>query len=150
MKVYTAGPITGLSYDQVMNRYRKQVAALREYGYNVICPMVGHDHLKGESYLKSEGYSIPTTTSRAIKSKDMWMVRQADIVLVDFTDSLKASIGSCFEMAWANMLGKHVLSVIPETNVHRHAFVLECSDIVFTSLNEAYEYLKALADGIET
>ena len=148
MKIYTAGPITGLSYEEVMIRYREQTSTLKAMGYTVLCPMVGKNHLKDEKSLTSEGYRHPTSTNRAIKGRDRWMVAQSDIILVDFTDSTKASIGSCMEMAWADALDKHVIAVIPEGNVHRHAFILECADVIFTEITEAYVYLENLIVGI--
>lgn len=148
MKIYLVGPITGLSYDQVMERYKHQFNLLKEYGYQPICPMVGKDYLKNERVLHGLGYTEPASTGRAIKGRDQWMVRQSDILLADFTDSEVASIGSCMELAWADILGKHVIAVIPEVNIHRHAFVTECADIVFTKIEEAYAYLKSMAKGI--
>lgn len=148
MKIYLVGPITGLSYSQVMDRYRAQFSLLKSYGYQPICPMVGKDYLKNERVLHGLGYTNPTSTGRAIKGRDRWMVKQADILLADFTDSEVASIGSCMELAWADILGKHVIAVIPEVNVHRHAFIIECANIIFTEMEEAYAYLKDLAEGI--
>ena len=148
MKIYTAGPITGLSYDKVMDRYEKQVAILKSYGYDVVCPMTGKGYLKYEKALSSTGYKHPTATNHAIKGRDMWMVRYTDIVLVDFTDSEVASIGSCMEMAWASMLGKHIVIVLPDNNIHKHAFILECADVIFNNITDAYEYLESLIKGI--
>lgn len=148
MRIYTAGPITGLSYNQVMERYEAQTARLRDYGYEVFCPMVGKGFLKDEASLSGFGYDSPTATNRAIKGRDKWMVKQSDIVLVDFTDAKVASIGSCMEIAWAEEFNKHVIVVMPKENVHRHAFILESADIIFENIYEAYGYLKTLKQGI--
>ena len=148
MKIYIAGPITGLSYDQVMGRFKEQSDTLKSYGYDVLCSMVGKDYLKDEKFLHGEGYATPASNSHAIKGRDMWMVRQCDVILIDFSAGDVASIGSCFEMAWANMLGKHIVVVVPEGNIHQHAFVTECADIVFPAIEDAYRYLKDLAEGI--
>jgi nucleoside 2-deoxyribosyltransferase len=148
MKIYTAGPITGLSYAQVMDRYESQAARLREYGYEVLCPMVCKGFLKDEESLDGFGYDHPTATNRAIKGRDKWMVKQSDIVLVDFTQAVVASIGSCMEIAWAEEYNKHVIAVLPQDNVHRHAFILESVDVIFEDIYEAYGYLKGLAKGI--
>jgi nucleoside 2-deoxyribosyltransferase len=131
-----------------MRRYIEQVSKLKSYGYDVLCPMIGKEYLKEEKSLHGEGYFTPSSNNHAIKARDMWMVRQSDILLADFSSAEVASIGSCMELAWANMLGKHVISIIPEDNVHRHAFILECSDIVFTTISEAYIYLRGLVGGI--
>lgn len=148
MKIYIAGPITGFSYEEVMGRFKLQSALLKQYGYDVLCSMVGKNYLKDEHSLHGEGYSTPTSNSRAIKGRDMWMVRQCDLVLFDFSAGNVASIGSCFEMAWASMLGKHIIAVIPEGNVHKHAFITECADVIFTNIESAYIYLKDLTEDI--
>lgn len=150
MKIYTAGPITGLSYDEVMSRYNTQTKMFKEFGYEVFCPMTGKEYLRNETELKATGYSHkPLSTDRAIKGRDKWMVGQVDVVFVDFSSSGdRASIGSVMEMAWADEFNKHIVAVIPEGNIHNHSFVLQCADIVFTNVEEAYLYLKTLANSI--
>lgn len=154
MKIYTAGPITGLSYAEVMARYNKQSTMFKEFGYSVYCPMTGKEHLRNERNLKAdfsnESKTHPTATNNAIKGRDKWMVEQVDIVFVDFTDSNgTASIGSCMEMAWADEFNKHVVAVIPEGDIHNHAFVLQCADIVFKNREDAYSYLESLIKSIK-
>lgn len=151
MKIYTAGPISGQSYDQVMTRYRKQVVSLEDMGYDVVCPMTGKDYLRTEIEFKSHGYDKhPVSTNKAIKKRDRWMVGSVDIVLVDFTECNNiVSIGSCMELAWADELRKHSIVIMEEGNIHQHCFILECADIVFSTMEEAYTYLLNLSIGIE-
>ena len=73
------------------------------------------------------------------------MVGQADIVFVDLSNSVFTSIGCMFELAWAYELRKHVVVVVPEENIHQHAFVLQAADIIFETTEEALNYLHALA-----
>lgn len=150
MKIYTAGPISGQSYSQVMNRYREQVQRLEDIGYEVICPMTGKTYLRTELAFKAQGYDQhPVSTNHAIKERDRWMVGSADIVLVDFTECNGiVSIGSCMELAWADELKKHTIVVMTEKNIHQHCFILECADIVFPDMIEAYKYLTNLYAGI--
>jgi len=150
MKIYTAGPISGQSYEQVMNKYKEQVKILRGIGYEVICPMTGKSYLRTELEFKAKGYEQhPLSTNHAIKERDRWMVGQADIVLVDFSSCNGiVSIGSCMELAWADELKKHSIVVMDKDNIHQHCFILECADIVFSTLIEAYSYLKKLQTGI--
>jgi hypothetical protein len=150
MKIYTAGPISGQSYDQVMVRYQGQVSKLQELGYEVICPMTGKEYLRNEIEFKAKGYDQhPVSTNHAIKERDRWMVGEVDVVLVDFTECAGiVSIGSCMELAWADELKKHTIVVMEEGNIHQHCFILECADIVFPSMRDAYTYLTHLAKGI--
>jgi threonine dehydrogenase-like Zn-dependent dehydrogenase len=62
-------------------------------------------------------------------------------VYANFLGATKASIGSCFEVAWAHILGKHVIVVMEENNPHQHAFILEGADVVFDNERAALRYL---------
>jgi len=150
MKIYTAGPISGQSYNQVMKRYQGQVNRLEEIGYDVICPMTGKMYLRNELDFKAHGYdNHPVSTNHAIKERDRWMVGSVDVVLVDFTECNEiVSIGSCMELAWADELKKHTIVVMDKDNIHQHCFILECADIVFPSMADAYRYLTDLVKGI--
>lgn len=148
MKIYLAGPITGKSYDEIVDAYMEKSAVLGACGYEILCPMTGKVYLRNEVKLAPHGYKYPVSTDRAIFSRDKWMVGQCDIVLADLSNSDRVSIGTMMELAWASMLGKHTITVMAKENIHRHAFVLEASNIVFETYEEAVTYLKDLAWGI--
>lgn len=149
MIIYLAGPITGKGYDEVVGRYQDKAKMLREWGYDVLCPMTGKTYLRNEVELKAGGYSNPVSTNHAIAERDKWMVTRSDVVLADLSNSGdRVSIGTVMEMAFASLSGKHCVAVIPEGNIHNHAFILEAADIVFRTEEEAYGYLQALAKGI--
>lgn len=151
MKIYTAGPISGQGYDEVMTRYRSQVTTLQNMGFEVLCPMTGKEYLRNEIEFKAQGYDMyPASCNHAIKERDRWMVGQVDLVLVDFTECKGiVSIGSCMELAWADELKKHSIVVMEEGNIHQHCFIIECADIVFPTMDEAYKYLSNLSMGID-
>lgn len=150
MKIYTAGPMAGLSYDQIMERYQSQTKILRALGYHVICPMTGKSFLNNVEEFKGVGYNDhPLATDHAIKTRDRWMVGQVDIVLADFTlGKERVSIGTCMELAWADELHKHVVVVMEEDNIHQHCFITECASIVYPNIDDAYKYLETLINGI--
>ncbi len=112
--------------------------------------MTGKTYLRNEIEFKASGYeNFPASTNKAIKKRDKWMVKDSDIILVDFTECNGiVSIGSCMELAWADMMTKHTIAVMQKDNIHQHAFVLECSDIVFETMEDAYKYLEDLAKGV--
>ena len=151
LKVYCAGPITGLTGQEVFEHYDDVSARLKDAGFQVFHPMIGKDHMRTEESFKSTGHNEnPITKDRSIYGRDKWMVSQADIVFTDFTRATKASIGCCFELAWANLLGKQTVVVIPDmtTNPHNHAFIKEASDIIFSNTDEAIEYLNMLSTNV--
>ena len=151
MKIYTAGPVSGQSYEVVVGRFAEQVSRLELMGYNVLCPMTGKQYLRNELEFKKHGYNDhPLSTNHAIKERDRWMVGQSDIVLADMTQCNGiVSIGTCMEIAWADELKKHTLVVMEEDNIHQHCFILECADLVFETMDDAFSYLNDLATGID-
>jgi nucleoside 2-deoxyribosyltransferase len=147
LKVYLAGPITGKTGEEVIRRYDEKKALLSDFGYEVYSPMTGKGYLRNEpGPLKSTGYTMPLATDQAIFHRDRWMVGVADVILADLSNSgERVSIGTMFEIAWANILRKQVVVVLPEGNIHDHAFVKQASTIIFQDIEEAYDYLKELS-----
>lgn len=144
MILYLAHPITGLSYDEVMDYYNVTESKLRYMGYETLCPMRGKQYLRNEREFRSDGYQHPVSTNHAIVERDAWMLAQSDIVLCDLTGTESISIGCTMELAWAYWLRKHTILVLSGDNPHRHAFVLECADIVFETMQDALVYLSDL------
>ena len=146
--IYVAGSISGMSYEEAQDYFKTTSHILTNMGYDVLSPMIGKTHLRTEIKLREKDYTHPVSTNHAIFGRDKWMVEQSDIVLCNLSNSGdRVSIGSMMELAWASMLNKHVIVIMQKDNIHRHAFVLEAADIVFTSLNEGLEYLSNLNSG---
>lgn len=145
-RIYCVGPITGLNAEEVFSYYDKISMKLTGFGYEVLNPMTGKDHMRTEENFKAEGYTCsPLTQDNAIFNRDRWMVEHSDIVFADFTRGTKrASIGTCFELAWASASGKLIVSVIPDGNIHNHVFIKQASAAVFETTEQATEYLKLL------
>lgn len=150
MKIYLAGPISGKGYDEVVTQYKEKTKYLKEWGYDVLCPMTGKSYLRNEVEFRSAGYDqFPVSSNHAIFERDKWMVSNCDIVLADLSNSgERVSIGTMMELAWASMLGKHTIIILPKENIHRHAFVLESGDIIFETIEEANKYLQDFVAGV--
>lgn len=146
-KIYLARPMAGFPVDEITQYFKNVKAELEPLGYVVYNPMTGKEAIKFDDpeKIKAHGYDYPLATDHAITRRDMWMVNQADIVYANFSDSDKVSIGTCMEIAWAYAAGKNVVMVLPNDNVHCHAFIHECATVIFRSPEEAMLYLKQLA-----
>ncbi len=145
--IYLALPITGRGYDEVVNDIQNTKAQLESCGYHVIHPMTGKAYLRNEVNFKAEGFSKPVSTNHAIFERDMFMVKSCDIILVNFTFAKPTAIGMTMELAWASLLGKHAIIILPPESPHRHAFILEAADIIFDNIEESIEYLRKFAFG---
>jgi len=144
-KIYLAHPITGLPGVEVCKYYRYLSSRLNALGYHVMHPLTAKGDLVGENNIKPHGYKVNSLTrDHAIQKRDSWMVKQADVVLVDLTNSASVSIGCVSELAYASVGGKHTVVVMEEDNIHMHAFVLQEADVIYRTLDEAVEYLVKL------
>jgi len=150
MKIYLAGPISGKSYDEVINKFNTWSYLLSDMGYVVLNPMSGKGYLsdvvKLEPTFKKEDIDdIPTASDHFIFKRDKWMVQQCDIILADLSTSNRyVSIGTMMELAWASMLGKHTITIMRDDDIHNHAFVNEASDVIFRNIVDAIDYLRDL------
>lgn len=144
LKVYIAGSISGLSADDVFNYFDAMERILRLYGFVVNSPMTSREYLREEKVLSPEGYS-GASTGHAIYKRDKWMISNSDIVFMNLGNSDTVSIGCMFELAWADMLGKHIVVIKGNNSAYEHAFIGEAADIIFNTTEEALEYLQTLA-----
>lgn len=146
MKIYLAGPISGLSYEEVYSYFKTTKDELEKWNYHVLSPMTAKRELRTEFEFKSHGYEdIPVATNHAIFNRDRWMVKQSDIVYANLTNcGERVSIGTMMELAWAFDNNKHVVVAIQEENIHNHSFVLEAAHVTFKTHKEAIEYLKRI------
>jgi len=146
MKIYIAGSISGLSYDEVYEYFKSTSKALSSAGFDVLSPMTGKLELRTELEFKSHGYeNVPVATNHAIFNRDRWMVSSADIIYANLTKcNGRVSIGTCMELAWAFQQGKHVVLAMDDDNVHQHAFVIEAAHVIFKSHKDAMDYIIGL------
>lgn len=144
LKIYLAHPMSGLHFKEINTYYKETRDPLKKLGYTVFTPISGKAIAKVEGDCKPCGYKHPIITDKAILSRDMWMVNQADIVLMDLSEAKKVSIGCVAETAFAYVEGKHVVMVMEKDNLHEHAFMLQMGNIIFETKDEAMEYLKTL------
>lgn len=145
MRIYLAGSISGQSGESVIDYFTLTTSFLRDLGFEVIHPMIAKGYFRNETKFKADGYTDkPMSTNHAIIERDRWMVEQCDILYCNLTMANIVSIGSCMELAWAHLLGKHTIIAMQPDNIHRHAFVLEAGDVIFESHQESLNYLLEL------
>lgn len=148
MRIYCVHPISGMTADEVFTYYTFTRDKLKNMGYDVLTPMVGKGYARTELEFKAQGYDDkPVSNNHAIFTRDKWMVKRSDIIYANFLDVKRTSIGSMMELAWGSDNGKQIVTVMEEDNIHRHAFVLEASSIVFTTVDDAMSYLEVLITG---
>ena len=143
MKIYLAGPISGLSYKEAIEHFISRANRLKRIGYEVMHPMLAKNHLRNDLEFKAEGYTNnPISTNKAILRADFWKTDICDILFVDLTSGKdRVSIGTVAEITRAFTNHKLIITVLPKDNIHNHAFILEMSSIIFETVNDAIDYL---------
>ena len=141
--VYLAGPITGCDYKGATNwrLYAKQ--KLAEAGIIGVDPMRAKDYLAHEACL-GNNYSTPLSCPRGIMTRDHWDCLRCDLILVNFNDAVKISIGTVMEIAWAWDHNIPVICVMQEGNPHDHAMITEAIGFRAYDLDEGLLIAKAI------
>lgn len=128
MRVYLAGPITGLTFEDSED-WRRRIASMF-FSYNLHNEVTVLSPLRGKSYLKDAGklghgdYSTihPLSSDRGIVTRDLNDVRNADLLIVNVLGAETASPGTCMEIGAAAVLQIPTILVMEaEGNPHdRH------------------------------
>jgi nucleoside 2-deoxyribosyltransferase len=141
MIIYTAGPITGMSWEQATVWRKQLVYALPNV--EVISPLRGKLYLMDEKEIKAE-YDTNLSCARGFTTRDRWDVTRADIVVANFLNTSRVSIGTVMELAWADLLRKPIVVILDEYNPNNHPMVREVAGYVVETLEEAIEVCHAL------
>jgi len=141
--IYLSGPITGCTYKGCTD-WRKQVAT------ELASDVVGVSPLRGKDYL-AHMTSMPHThenvmsTQRGIMARDRYDTMHTDALFANLLGTEIVSIGTCMEIAWADMLRKPIIMVIePDGNLHDHPMVREAASYRVETLEEGVALANAL------
>src|SRR3990172_7405419 len=150
MRVYLAGPITGLTYNGAID-WRDEVALqLRGRGIQAVSPMRGKGFIlkrqNGHDILAQTYPDAPVSTQKGIVARDRFDVHNSDLVLFNLLGSENISIGTMVEMGWCDAFRKVAVVVMESGNVHDHAFVKEIAGYLVHTLDEAVELITILAE----
>jgi len=144
-RVYVAGGITGLSYDEA-TQWRDEVSRkLSPLGIAVYSPMRAKEFLAGTPKLHAimDGYQDPMTSTKGIVCRDHQDCVRADVLFVNFLGATKVSLGTACELAWAYDRRIPIVVVAEPDNIHvQHPFVIEMSDFIVRSVDEGLRIVK--------
>jgi nucleoside 2-deoxyribosyltransferase len=151
MKVYLAGPITGLKHEEATS-WRDDVSdRLSADGIACISPLRGKDYLKGTGHIEAYGYNNPLSTDRAIVTRDRLDLTSSNLVIMNLLGTSRISIGTMVELGWADAHKIPVLLIIedhetsmPPRNPHEHAFVRELTGWRVNSVEQAIHMVRSI------
>lgn len=132
--IYLAGPISGCSYRECTN-WRKYFQTL--VSIQCLDPLRGKAFLREENDMSGE-WPSPLTMAKGILSRDYFDAHRCDVLVVNFLDCKKVSIGTCFEIAWCYTKRTPIVLVMEDKgNVHEHLFVTEACGFRVNNLEDA-------------
>lgn len=137
-KVYLAGPIGGLNYDEACHWRNRATVILADSNIRAYSPLRYKEFLRNHGTLTTQPYTEhPLATRRGILTRDHWDCMTADLILVYLKGAPAVSMGTVMEIAFGHAYRKPIVAVMEQGNVHEHAMVSEAIDFRVDTLDEA-------------
>lgn len=146
-KVYLAGPISGLTFDE-SDRWRHELTRMLPSFIKTIWPMAGEDVAFGLGRLSDEQPATLLSNGKALLIKDEFYVREADMVVANFIGAPKISIGTQWECAWSFILRKPLCVIIDHNNINQHCFLREGAGWVVDNLVDARKIVTGILGAV--
>lgn len=152
-KVYLAGPIKGLNYDEATTWREAAKKCFKEVNIDAMSPMRAKGYLKSEfdvghkidSGLKDQYHSFPLSTSKAIICRDHMDCTKSNAIIVYLLGAKAVSIGTVMEVAWGYEARVPMILVMEKQgNVHEHCMITEACNFRVESLDEAIHVVKGI------
>lgn len=133
--VYTAGGISGLTYEESVE-WREKLRDAVPKNIKTLSPMRGKYALKkmteGKEIVGSYEDDILSSYA-AINQRDYFDVKRSDVIFVNLLGAKRVSIGTVMEIAWARAFEIPVILVMEKGNIHEHPMLeFPCGFIVDT------------------
>jgi nucleoside 2-deoxyribosyltransferase len=147
-RIYLAGPIAGLTYEEAALDWRERVYNELNNGDFVHCysPMRGKIFLKGTNTIigKQGCDEHPMYMMQGIIGRDRNDVMNADLIFMNVLGAKAVSIGTTVELGWADAFRKPVVLIMEKGGAHDHAFYKGIATYVCSSVDQGIECTKAL------
>lgn len=135
--IYLCGPMSGCTYKECSD-WRKYVARHLAPDIVPVSPMRGKKYLENEKEIRHAYEETIMGSARAITTRDRFDVMNCDMMLANFLNAPKVSIGSMIEFGWADVMRKPVILVMePKGNYHEHPIVEQIAGFRVDTLDEA-------------
>lgn len=167
MRVYLAGPITGLTYKGATDWREEFSKELEKQGHIGVSPMRGKDYLSeifqdGEILQKTPATGFetvqmerihklqlsyeefPMSSAQGIYGRDKYDTAHCEVVFANFLNAESISIGTCMEVQRGYDKDKFVLVAIEkQDNLNDHPFIRRAASCIVEDLETAMQVLTA-------
>lgn len=149
LTIYLCGPMTGQLPGEAAGWRRDVIDELVPAGFIVTSPMrVETRHLNVKKPIAADAFGerskIAEMRPSAIYERDMFDVRNADIILANMNEATAASLGSSHEIGYADAMGKATIILVarPGNMYREHPITSQAAGVIFDELEEAVTYIK--------
>ena len=155
MRIYLAGPIRGLTFEDATDWREHAADQLRVLGHIGVSPMRGKEYLKGRGLLLGDRGSgsfeeFPMSSEKGIYGRDIFDLTKCDVILANLAGATQLSIGTCMEIQAGRDRGKYVLVVLEDGSTHDHPFIRQAASLVVNDLDTAIDVLAVLGEQYRT
>lgn len=143
--VYLCGPITGGSLHEITG-WRRTVAEALAGAAQVIDPTDYSPDTtrRSESLLTRALTEERLLHGRQTVERDQSHIQRSDVVLACFLGTKSVSIGSVGELFWADAMGKPIVIVREDDNLHNHDMLNAIAGWIFTDLDAGIRQVRRL------
>ena len=136
--LFLAGPLTGLSYEEAL-AWRTEVERKLPSDIVAFSALRKKHYLSDETVLKDSYADRPLSTPRGTITRDRNDVLRCDALFVNLLGAKQVSVGTMFELAWADLKRIPIVIVMEQGNINDHAFVREVAGYVAQSIDEGID-----------
>jgi nucleoside 2-deoxyribosyltransferase len=133
--IYLAGKISGLSFDE-SEAWRNEFKAIVGNAFRCFSPLRGKTGLRDVGVIE-QSYTTALSCDRGILCRDHLDCMTADMIVCNFQNTARVSIGSVMECAWAFAYRKPLLVITDHNTVHDHPMIRQVTDFTCGSVDDA-------------
>jgi len=150
MKVYLAGPITGLTWEECTVWRNKVVAELKLFDIQCFSPLRAKKYIadtlgvNGNVKVADSYPEFVLSSPKGITTRDRYDATRCDVLFVNFLGVKRISIGTVLEIAWADSKRIPIIIVMEKDNPHQHSMITECAGFIVPTVKEGIDIVKAI------
>ena len=137
MKVYLAGPISGLTFAEGQN-WREYFSTQIDQRIQCYSPLRGKDYLTKHGKLEGSYDEFPLSTGHGITARDRFDCMGSDIVIFNLLGAKRISVGTMIELGWADAARNPAILIMEkEGNPHEHPMVSNTTQFRVDNVQDA-------------
>lgn len=150
--VYLAGPISGCTYEECVG-WREDFLRSMPSSIKCLSPMRGKTSRGSTCRESTDSGSVQPDksdrilrTDAAIMARDFFDCTRADVIVFNFLNTTRVSVGTCMEVAWGYAKHTPMVFIMKKGDFHDHPMIRACGGFWCETLEEAKNAVLAVLD----